>query len=66
MQTGETWGREYQQNTSNSNSEMIPVGSWRPIEGASMTDELFPHVSQGFRGKILPLVTFHVSKSSFL
>ncbi|KAJ8957248.1 hypothetical protein NQ318_007812 [Aromia moschata] len=65
MDTSETWGKEYQfasssQNTSVSSSvEIIPVGSWRPSDGPSMSDELFLHISHGFRGMNLPLVSFH-------
>ncbi|KAJ8979691.1 hypothetical protein NQ317_000975, partial [Molorchus minor] len=65
MDTGETWGKEYQftnytQNTTAESAvEIVSVGSWRPSDGPSMTDELFLHISHGFRGKNLPLVSFH-------
>ncbi|XP_076250648.1 ionotropic receptor 93a isoform X2 [Rhynchophorus ferrugineus] len=61
FETGETWGREYLENNraDNSIAEILSVGTWRPSDGPTMTDELFPHVSHGFRGKILPVVSFH-------
>lgn len=59
MKTGDTWGREYQQNVTDSGG-LISVGNWRPSDGPSMSDELFPHIVHGFRRRNLPLVTFHV------
>ncbi|RZC40297.1 glutamate receptor ionotropic, delta-2, partial [Asbolus verrucosus] len=61
MKTGDTWGREYQQNSSNSDNvpELISVGNWRPSDGPSLSDELFPHIVHGFRKRNLPLVSFH-------
>nr|XP_023015792.1 ionotropic receptor 93a-like [Leptinotarsa decemlineata] len=61
MKTGETWGQEYQNLSRNITSQLIPVGTWRPSDGATMIDELFLHIAHGFRKKILPMVTFHVS-----
>ncbi|XP_018576793.1 ionotropic receptor 93a isoform X2 [Anoplophora glabripennis] len=65
MSTGETWGKEYQLANYFKNSEIqsvieiLPVGTWRPSDGPSMNDELFLHVAHGFRGKTLPVVSFH-------
>ncbi|XP_074038952.1 ionotropic receptor 93a isoform X3 [Leptinotarsa decemlineata] len=59
MKTGETWGQEYQNLGRNITSQLIPVGTWRPSDGATMFDELFLHIAHGFRKKILPMVTFH-------
>ncbi|XP_060523883.1 ionotropic receptor 93a isoform X1 [Cylas formicarius] len=61
LQTSETWGREYQTQDYQSDSiaEILPVGTWRPSDGPSMKDELFPHIAHGFRGKNLPFVSFH-------
>lgn len=59
MKTSETWGVEYQNNR-RSHPNTIPVGSWRPVIGPKMSDALFIHVSHGFRGKIIPIVSFHV------
>ncbi|XP_053604949.1 ionotropic receptor 93a [Plodia interpunctella] len=39
--------------------ELLQVGNWRPIDAMRYTDVLFPHVEQGFRGKELPIITFH-------
>ncbi|XP_046624536.1 uncharacterized protein LOC124307152 [Neodiprion virginianus] len=37
----------------------IVTGTWSPRLGAVMTDAIFPHVVHGFRGKTLPVITFH-------
>lgn len=71
MKTAETWGKEYQQqqqkqqNNGDSVSaiDILHVGSWRPSDGPSMSDELFPHIVHGFRGMNLPMISFHVSNS---
>ncbi|XP_049872906.1 ionotropic receptor 93a [Pectinophora gossypiella] len=39
--------------------ELLDVGYWRPIDGIRFADVLFPHVEHGFRGKELPVITFH-------
>ncbi|XP_030750228.1 ionotropic receptor 93a [Sitophilus oryzae] len=61
FETGETWGREYLDSIRSEHSiaEILQVGSWRPSDGPTMSDELFPHISHGFRGKTLPVVSFH-------
>ncbi|KAF2904261.1 hypothetical protein ILUMI_01909, partial [Ignelater luminosus] len=33
IQAGETWGVEYQKNTSESASQLLDVGTWRPSNG---------------------------------
>nr|AXY83442.1 putative ionotropic receptor 16 [Conopomorpha sinensis] len=38
---------------------LLDVGVWRPADGLQQTDALFPHVEQGFRGKELPIITYH-------
>ncbi|XP_017778842.1 PREDICTED: glutamate receptor ionotropic, delta-2 [Nicrophorus vespilloides] len=62
LQAAETWGKEYPQGSTSSKEigpQLLYVGSWRPSDGSSMVDELFPHVAHGFRGRSLPLITFH-------
>lgn len=61
FETGETWGKEYQRNASDSLADLLLVGNWRPSDGPSLRDELFPHIAHGFRMITLPLVTYHVS-----
>nr|QEE82793.1 ionotropic receptor 93a [Conogethes pinicolalis] len=39
--------------------DMLHVGYWRPIDAIRFDDVLFPHVDHGFRGKELPVMTFH-------
>lgn len=36
------------------------VGIWRPIDAVRFEDVLFPHIHHGFRGKELPIITYHV------
>ncbi|KAL1505744.1 hypothetical protein ABEB36_005237 [Hypothenemus hampei] len=59
LEAGETWGREYQTPGENSIADIQLVGTWRPSDGPSMTDVLFPHIAHGFRSITLPLVSFH-------
>nr|XP_034828957.1 ionotropic receptor 93a [Maniola hyperantus] len=40
-------------------TELLHVGAWRPIDGFKFDDVLFPHVEHGFRGKELPIITYH-------
>ncbi|CAG9787632.1 unnamed protein product [Diatraea saccharalis] len=37
----------------------MQVGYWRPIDAIRFNDVLFPHVEHGFRGKDLPVITYH-------
>lgn len=59
IRTSETWGVEYESKNRNK-PHSIPVGLWRPVNGLTMNDALFIHISHGFRGKTLPVVSFHV------
>ena len=45
----------------NAGGKLIVSGAWSPGPGVNMSEPLFPHVSHGFRGKLLPVSTFHVS-----
>lgn len=60
FESGETWGKEYQKNSSSSIANLLYVGSWSPTGGPDLKDEMFPHIAHGFRGRTLPMVTFHV------
>ncbi|XP_075975117.1 ionotropic receptor 93a [Anticarsia gemmatalis] len=39
--------------------DLLNVGYWRPIDAVKFTDVLFPHIHHGFRGKQLPIITYH-------
>ncbi|KAL0880381.1 hypothetical protein ABMA27_002819 [Loxostege sticticalis] len=39
--------------------DLLQVGYWRPIDALRLDDVLFPHVEHGFRGKDLPIITYH-------
>ncbi|PZC78164.1 hypothetical protein B5X24_HaOG200650 [Helicoverpa armigera] len=39
--------------------DLLKVGFWRPIDAVRFDDVLFPHIHHGFRGKELPIITFH-------
>lgn len=60
MKAGETWGKEYQPGGRNRLDELLDVGVWHPREGHIMKDILFPHVVHGFRGRMLPMISFNV------
>ncbi|XP_059057543.1 ionotropic receptor 93a [Achroia grisella] len=71
----DTWGATYSQITDTPDQEvkavenittpaiekveLLQVGYWRPIDAMRYDDVLFPHVEHGFRGKQLPIVTYH-------
>ncbi|KAJ1521518.1 hypothetical protein ONE63_003181 [Megalurothrips usitatus] len=38
---------------------LLEAGWWRPREGLALVDPLFPHVAHGFRGRTLPIISFH-------
>ncbi|KAK3922695.1 Ionotropic receptor 93a, partial [Frankliniella fusca] len=38
---------------------LVDVGWWRPREGLALQESLFPHAAHGFKGRNLPLVSFH-------
>ncbi len=40
----------------------IDVGSWEPMQGLMLMDDLFPHVTGGFRGRRLKVASIHVSR----
>lgn len=65
FEAGETWGREYMENKTTL-SELTYVGTWRPSDGCTLKDVLFPHITYGFRGRTLPMYSFHVKKINFL
>ncbi|XP_031786808.1 ionotropic receptor 93a isoform X2 [Nasonia vitripennis] len=39
--------------------ELLDAGTWSPGPGVNMSEPLFPHVEHGFRGRSLPVSTFH-------
>lgn len=54
-----TWGNFFVRGKST--AHLIDSGSWIPTLGMNLTDVIFPHVVQGFRGINLPIATYHVS-----
>ncbi|CAH2047486.1 unnamed protein product, partial [Iphiclides podalirius] len=74
----DTWGATYRQhadkavtvdsdvNTTNGvieDVQLLQVGTWRSIDGMRFNDALFPHIAHGFRGKELPIITYHMIHS---
>nr|AMM70658.1 ionotropic receptor 93a [Heliconius melpomene rosina] len=65
----DTWGATYREKTYETKRnvtsiviehvELLNVGIWRPIDGIKFEDVLFPHIVHGFRGKELPIITYH-------
>lgn len=43
------------------NASLLEVGYWAPKPGPVLVDELFPNIVHGFRGRSIPIATFHVS-----
>ena len=39
----------------------IDVGLWEPMQGLMLKDDLFPHVTGGFRGRTLKVASTNVS-----
>lgn len=44
---------------------LIKAAVWEPTNGLLMSDAVFPHISHGFRKKVLPVVAYHVSRCDF-
>ncbi|XP_041979809.1 ionotropic receptor 93a [Aricia agestis] len=59
----DTWGVTYREHANGSTAideiELLEVGYWRTTDGVNFRDVLFPHVHHGFRGKELPILTYH-------
>nr|QHN69192.1 ionotropic receptor 11 [Sirex nitobei] len=56
MTSALTWGSSF---STNDETRLIDSGSWTPGPGPNLTDVIFPHIEHGFRGKTLPLATYH-------
>lgn len=57
IDSGITWGQEHFSN----GCYMLPVGTWNSKTGLKLTEPLFLHLANGFRGMTLPIATFNVS-----
>lgn len=64
MKAGDTWGTEYDDRFLG-HERIQHVGWWKLREGPLMIDHLFPNVGHGFRGRNLPLISFHVNTFLF-
>jgi len=58
IDSGVTWGQEH----FGHGCYMLPVGNWNSKTGLKLTEPLFLHLANGFRGMTLPITTFNVSK----
>lgn len=64
----ETWGLRYNMSSKETGvlaantPTPVPITAavWEPTNGLIMRDALFPHISHGFRMKVLPIVAYHV------
>lgn len=54
-------GKEPDGDKSEGSGYFLDTGTWSARPGAVLTDAIFPHVVHRFRGRTLPVVTFHVS-----
>ncbi|XP_045461376.1 ionotropic receptor 93a isoform X1 [Harmonia axyridis] len=59
FRAADSWGNNFNADANDTSIQLGKVGSWTPIMGAEMSDELFLHVAHGFRKKKLKLVTVH-------
>ena len=39
----------------------VDVGSWEPMQGLVLKDDLFPHITGGLRGRVLTVASMDVS-----
>ncbi|XP_051164696.1 ionotropic receptor 93a [Leptopilina boulardi] len=53
-----TWGNSFDSILAG-RGQLIHSGSWSPGPGSNLTDSIFPHIDYGFRGKTLPIITYH-------
>lgn len=53
----------FQSTAKNKSLQINRVATWEPTNGVLANDSLFPHISHGFRGKTLPIATYHVSST---
>nr|ARN17849.1 ionotropic receptor 3 [Cephus cinctus] len=53
-----TWGTSFI-SENETIGQLIDSGFWSPGIGLNMNDVIFPHVQHGFRGKKLPMVSYH-------
>lgn len=49
-------------NVKNFKPKITKAAEWRPTNGLIIFDSLFPHIEFGFRGRKVPVATFHVRK----
>ncbi|XP_020712212.2 ionotropic receptor 93a [Athalia rosae] len=65
MTSAITWGESFSTDEKNAEDNsagtgyFLGTGSWTPRPGAVLTDAIFPHVEHGFRGRTLPVVSYH-------
>ena len=45
------------------NVNNLDVGSWEPTQGLALKDDLFPHLTGGFRGRTIRVTSIQVSGS---
>ena len=46
-----------------SGANVVEVGTWEPMQGLVLEDDLFPHVTGGLRGRVLTVASMDVSNS---
>ena len=44
-----------------SGANVVEVGTWEPMQGLVLEDDLFPHVTGGLRGRVLTVASMDVS-----
>ena len=49
-----------------SGANVVEVGTWEPMQGLVLGDDLFPHVTGGLRGRVLTVASMDVSNKNIL
>ncbi|XP_076061279.1 ionotropic receptor 93a-like [Oratosquilla oratoria] len=53
------WGLQAGEVKSQDRFELLNVATWQPLTGLELKDDLFPHVTGGFRRRVIPVTSVH-------
>ena len=56
-----TWGLEAVEIKGEKKFDFVDVGAWQPLQGLHLFDDLFPHVTGGFRQRVIAVASINVS-----
>ena len=55
------WGIQAVEIKDSDKFELLQVADWKPMPGLALFDDLFPHVTGGFRGREIRITSLNVS-----